>query len=80
MFYALIFLAISILAVSGYIKQTLGAGRAVTSLIGMLIVAGLIYVMTMRLTEGNELVTSLYLFLAPACGLIFKFMVGHGRR
>ncbi|EGQ7457923.1 DUF2545 family protein, partial [Escherichia coli] len=29
---------------------------------------------------GNELVTGIFMFLAPACGLMIRFMVGYGRR
>ena len=30
----------------------------------------------MWLTGGNELVTGIFMFLAPACGLMIRFMVG----
>jgi hypothetical protein len=48
--------------------------------IGMVILAALIYYFTMWLTGGNELVTGIFMFLAPACGLMIRFMVGYGRR
>ncbi len=47
---------------------------------GMVILAALIYYFTMWLTGGNELVTGIFMFLAPACGLMIRFMVGYGRR
>lgn len=47
---------------------------------GMAILTALIYFFTMRLTNGNEMVTGLFLFLAPACGLIIRFMVGYGKQ
>ena len=46
----------------------------------MVILAALIYYFTMWLTGGNELVTGIFMFLAPACGLMIRFMVGYGRR
>ncbi|WP_096891963.1 YfdY family protein [Escherichia coli] len=53
---------------------------AVSSFFGMVILAALIYYFTMWLTGGNELVTGIFMFLAPACGLMIRFMVGYGRR
>lgn len=41
---------------------------------------GINLLFTMRLTNGNEMVTGLFLFLAPACGLIIRFMVGYGKQ
>ena len=64
MIYLWMFLALCIVCVSGYIGQ----------------VAALIYYFTMWLTGGNELVTGIFMFLAPACGLMIRFMVGYGRR
>ncbi|MBV8043407.1 DUF2545 family protein [Pluralibacter sp.] len=78
--YALIFLAICLLGISGYVKQTLGMARAVISFITMVMIAGLIYVLTMKLTGGDKLVTMLYLFLSPVCGLIFTLMVIPSKR
>ncbi|POT59912.1 DUF2545 domain-containing protein [Citrobacter amalonaticus] len=80
MIYLWAFLAFSIVGVSGYIGQVMGISRAITSFIGMVILAALIYCFTMWLTAGNEMVTGLFLFLAPACGLIIRFMVGYGKR
>lgn len=80
MFYFWIFLALSILCVSCYIWQVMGAAASISTFLGMAILTALIYVFTMRLTNGNEMVTGLFLFLAPACGLIIRFMVGYGKR
>ncbi|QGX89638.1 DUF2545 family protein [Escherichia coli] len=67
---------------SGYIRSgTPNIGiTAVSSFFGMVILAALIYYFTMWLTGGNELVTGIFMFLAPACGLMIRFMVGYGRR
>ena len=80
MFYFWIFLALSILSVSCYIWQVMGAAALISAFIGMAILTALIYVFTMQLTNGNEMVTGLFLFLAPACGLIIRFMVGYGKQ
>ena len=69
MIYLWMFLALCIVWVS-----------AVSSFFGMVILAALIYYFTMWLTGGNELVTGIFMFLAPACGLMIRFMVGYGRR
>ena len=69
MIYLWMFLALCIVCVS-----------AVSSFFGMVILAALIYYFTMWLTGGNELVTGIFMFLAPACGLMIRFMVGYGRR
>ncbi|EHI1093397.1 YfdY family protein [Escherichia coli] len=74
------FLALCIVCVSGYIGQVLNVVSAVSSFFGMVILAALIYYFTMWLTGGNELVTGIFMFLAPACGLMIRFMVGYGRR
>lgn len=79
MLYFWIFLILSIFCVSCYIWQVLGAFASISSFIGMSILAALIYFMTMWLTSGDEMVTGLFLFLAPACGLIIRFMVGDGK-
>ena len=63
------FLALCIVCVSGYIGQVLNVVSAVSSFFGMVILAALIYYFTMWLTGGNELVTGIFMFLAPACGL-----------
>ena len=80
MFYFWIFLALSILSVICYIWQVMGAAASISAFIGMVILTALIYVFTMKLTNGNEMVTGLFLFLAPACGLIIRFMVGYGKQ
>ncbi|AUV27289.1 TPA: YfdY family protein [Citrobacter braakii] len=80
MFYFWIFLALSILSVSCYIWQVMGTAASISAFIGMAILTALIYVFTMQLTNGNEMVTGLFLFLAPACGLIIRFMVGYGKQ
>ena len=69
------FLALCIVCVSGYIGQVLNVVSAVSSFFAVLI-----YYFTMWLTGGNELVTGIFMFLAPACGLMIRFMVGYGRR
>lgn len=74
------FLTVSILGVSGYIAQVLGWVSAICAFIGMVVLAALIYYVTMWLTVGDEMVTGLFLFLSPACGLIIRFMVGYGKR
>lgn len=74
------FLVVSILAVSGYIAQVMGWISAISAFIGMVILAALIYYLTMWLTVGDEMVTGMFMFLSPACGLIIRFMVGHGKR
>ncbi|MEG2566048.1 MAG: DUF2545 family protein [Acinetobacter sp.] len=79
MLYFWIFLILSIFCVSCYIWQVLGVFASITSFIGMSILAAIIYFMTMWLTSGDEMVTGLFLFLAPACGLIIRFMVGDGK-
>ena len=61
------FLALCIVCVSGYIGQVLNVVSAVSSFFGMVILAALIYYFTMWLTGGNELVTGIFMFLAPAC-------------
>ena len=76
----LCFLGTRIVCVSGYIGQVLNVVSAVSSFFGMVILAALIYYFTMWLTGGNELVTGIFMFLAPACGLMIRFMVGYGRR
>ncbi|EZJ20185.1 hypothetical protein AD39_2795 [Escherichia coli 1-182-04_S4_C3] len=80
MIYLWMFLALCIVCVSGYIGQVLNVVSAVSSFFGMVILAALIYYFTMWLTGGNELVTGIFMFLAPACGLMIRFMVGDGRR
>ncbi|EGM2645457.1 YfdY family protein [Salmonella enterica] len=80
MIYLWTFLAISILAVSGYIGQVMGAFSAVSSFTGMVILAALIYLLNVWLQDGDDIVSGLFLFLAPACGLIIRFMVGYGKR
>ena len=80
MLYFWIFLALSILCVSCYIWQVMGAAAAISAFLGMAILTAVIYFFTMRLTNGNEMVTGLFLFLAPACGLIIRFMVGYGKQ
>jgi len=75
MLYFWTFLILSILCVSCYIWQVIGAAA-----FGMAILTALIYVFTMRLTNGNEMVTGLFLFLAPTCGLIIRFMVADGKQ
>ncbi|HBD15115.1 MAG TPA: DUF2545 domain-containing protein, partial [Salmonella bongori] len=47
---------------------------------GMVILAALIYLLNVWLQDGDEFVSGLLLFLAPACGLIIRFMVGDGKR
>ncbi|EAS4517650.1 YfdY family protein [Salmonella enterica] len=74
------FLTISILAVSCYIGQVMGGFSAVSSFTGMVILAALIYLLNIWLQDGDEIVSGLLLFLAPACGLIIRFMVGYGKR
>ena len=78
MIYLWMFLALCIVCVSGYIGQVLNVVSAVSSFFGMVILAALIYYFTMWLTGGNELVTGIFMFLAPACGLMIRFMVGYG--
>ncbi|EAA7242920.1 DUF2545 family protein [Salmonella enterica] len=80
MIYLWTFLAISILAVSCYIGQVMGAFSAVSAFTGMVILAALIYLLNVWLQDGDEIVSGLLLFLAPACGLIIRFMVGYGKR
>ena len=80
MLYFWIFLALSILCVSCYIWQVIGGAASISAFLGMAILTALIYFFTMRLTNGNEMVTGLFLFLAPACGLIIRFMVGYGKQ
>ncbi|EAN5095158.1 YfdY family protein [Salmonella enterica subsp. enterica serovar Enteritidis] len=80
MIYLWTFLAISILAVSGYIGQVMGAFSAVSSFTGMVILAALIYLLNVWLQDGDDIVSGLLLFLVPACGLIIRFMVGYGKR
>ncbi|EDM5716996.1 DUF2545 domain-containing protein [Salmonella enterica subsp. enterica serovar Bareilly] len=80
MIYLWTFLAISILAVSGYIGQVMGAFSAVSSFTGMVILAALIYLLNVWLQDGDDIVSGLLLFLALACGLIIRFMVGYGKR
>ena len=80
MIFFLAFLLASILGVSGYIAQVLGWVSAISALLGMVILAVLIYYTTMWLTAGDEMVTGLFLFLSPACGLMIRFMVVYGKR
>ncbi|EHG5998205.1 TPA: YfdY family protein [Escherichia fergusonii] len=80
MIYIWAFLVVSILCVSGYIGQVLGWASAISSLIGMIILTAMIYYFTSWVTGGNEIVTGIFLFLAPACGLMIRFKVGYGRR
>ena len=79
MFYFWTFLSLSILGVSCYIWQVMGAVASISSFFGMAILTTIIYFFTMWLTNGDEMVTGLFLFLAPACGLIIRFMVGDGK-
>lgn len=79
MFYFWIFLVLSILGVSCYIWQVMGAAASISAFFGMVILTALIYFFTLRLTNGDEMVTGLFLFLAPICGLIIRFMVGDGK-
>lgn len=72
MIYLWMFLALCIVCVSGYIGQVLNVVSAVSSFFGMVILAALIYYFTMWLTGGNELVTGIFMFLAPACGLMIN--------
>ena len=76
MIYLWMFLALCIVCVSGYIGQVLNVVSAVSSFFGMVILAALIYYFTMWLTGGNELVTGIFMFLAPACGLMIRFLAG----
>ncbi|AUT29758.1 DUF2545 domain-containing protein [Escherichia marmotae] len=73
MIYLWMFLALCIVCVSGYIGQVLNIASAVSSFFGMVILAALIYYFTMWLTGGNELATGIFMFLAPACGLMIRF-------
>lgn len=57
-----------------------GVFSAVSSFTGMVILAALIYLLNIWLQDGDEIVSGLLLFLAPACGLIIRFMVGYGKR
>ncbi|EDN8406945.1 DUF2545 family protein, partial [Salmonella enterica subsp. enterica serovar Braenderup] len=52
----------------------------VSSFTGMVILAALIYLLNVWLQDGDDIVSGLLLFLAPACGLIIRFMVGYGKR
>ncbi|MDM2930560.1 YfdY family protein [Citrobacter sp. Cm046] len=79
MFYFWTFLSLSILGVGCYIWQVMGAVASISSFFGMAILTTIIYFFTMWLTNGDEMVTGLFLFLAPACGLIIRFMVGDGK-
>ncbi|XNM83874.1 YfdY family protein [Escherichia coli] len=81
MIYLWMFLALCIVCVSRLHRSGTerGIGRSVV-FFGMVILAALIYYFTMWLTGGNELVTGIFMFLAPACGLMIRFMVGYGRR
>ncbi|ECX7369568.1 DUF2545 family protein, partial [Salmonella enterica subsp. enterica serovar Weltevreden] len=54
MIYLWTFLAISILAVSGYIGQVMGAFSAVSSFTGMVILAALIYLLNVWLQDGDD--------------------------
>ena len=76
MIYLWMFLALCIVCVSGYIGQVLNMVSAISSFFGMVILAALIYYFTMWLTGGNELVTGIFMFLAPACGLMFALWWG----
>ena len=80
MLYFWTFLILSILCVSCYIWQVIGAAASISAFLDMAILTALIYVFTMRLTNGDEMVTGLFLFLAPACGLIIRFMVADGKQ
>ncbi|EAA7632834.1 DUF2545 family protein [Salmonella enterica] len=80
MIYLWAFLVISILAVSCYIGQVMGAFSAVSSFTGMVILVALIYLLNVWLQDGDEIGSGLLLFLSPACGLIIRFMVGYGKR
>ena len=79
MIYLWMFLALCIVCVSGYIGQVLNMISAVSSFFGMVILAALIYYFTMWLTGGNELVTGIFMFLAPAWGFVVWFF-GGGQR
>lgn len=57
-----------------------GGFSAVSSFTGMVILAALIYLLNVWLQDGDDIVSGLLLFLAPACGLIIRFMVGYGKR
>ena len=63
MLYFWIFLALSILCVSCYIWQVMGAAASISAFLGMAILTALIYVFTMRLTNGNEMVPDYSFFL-----------------
>ncbi|WP_106377176.1 DUF2545 family protein, partial [Escherichia coli] len=62
-----------------YIGQVLNVVSAVSSFFGMGILAALIYYFTLWLNGGNELVTGVFLFFAPACGFVVCFFGGGGR-
>ncbi|OHM67850.1 hypothetical protein A7T33_12895 [Salmonella enterica subsp. enterica serovar Newport] len=62
MIYLWTFLAISILAVSGYIGQVMGAFSAVSSFTGMVILAALIYLLNVWLQDGDDIVSGLLMF------------------
>lgn len=79
MLYFWTFLVLCILSVSCYIWQVMGVWASISSFIGMAILSALIYFVTMWLTTGDEMVTGLFLFLAPTCGLIIRFMVGDSK-
>lgn len=79
MLYFWTFLILSILCVSCYIWQVLGVWASVSSFIGMAILTALIYIVTIWLINGGEIAANLFLFLAPTCGLIIRFMVGDGK-
>ena len=76
MIYLWMFLALCIVCVSGYIGQVLNMISAVSSFFGMVILAALIYYFTMWLTGGNELVTGIFMFLAPVYGGVWQAIVG----
>lgn len=79
MIYIWAFLVVSILCVSGYIGGTgMGFSNQFTHRDDYSHCDDLLF--HFWVTDGNEIVTGIFLFLAPACGLMIRFMVGYGRR
>ncbi|WP_212735915.1 DUF2545 family protein [Escherichia coli] len=75
-----LFFALFFFASCGYVGCDRKLSRRFCFFSGMGSLVELIFYLTLGLTGGNELMTGIFMFLAPACGLMIRFMVGYGRR
>jgi len=75
-----LFILISIISVSYYTGSVLGVKIGALSLVCMAVLAAGIHYFTQWLTQGDDLITGIYVFLSPAAGLIMTIMMKSARK